>query len=227
MTNAKAFYGSAARSFIGKCVDDLEAVKREVLATVEGFVDGRKLKDADSQVKRVAARFGLAAAAGELAAALGIVPWEQGSANAAAANCFQAWIDDRGGIEAVEVTNGIAAMRGFLSRHGASRFEAAWEDPQKDNWGQPIPPRIIANQAGFKRKVITEDGEEAWDYFLTPEAWEEATRGFNPKALAYTLAARGFLLADGGRRTKSLRIPGHSRQRVYHVSHAIFEGPDE
>jgi hypothetical protein len=63
---------------------------------------------------------------------------------------------------------------------------------------------------------------------LTPEAWDEATRGFNPKALADTLAARGFLLAEGkGRRTKSLRIPGHSRQRVYHVSHAIFESLDE
>jgi putative DNA primase/helicase len=178
------------------------------------FIDGRKLEGASGQVKRVCERFGIAAAAGELAINLGIVPWPKGEAIKAAAGCFQAWIDARGGIEAAEVTNGIAAVRAFLSAQGSSRFEAAWEEPPRDRDGNPVPPRI-ANQAGWRKRVILEDGE-AWDYLISADAWREAAAGFNAESLARTLVERGYLLPGGdGKSSRNEKIPSHGQRRVY------------
>ena len=172
---AKTYYGAPARAFIAAVSGDLEKTNGFIRQGVQAFIDGRKLEGASGQVKRVCERFGIAAAAGELAINLGIVPWPKGEAIKAAAGCFQAWIDARGGIEAAEVTNGIAAVRAFLSAQGSSRFEAAWEEPPRDRDGNPVPPRI-ANQAGWRKRVILEDGE-AWDYLISADAWREAAAG--------------------------------------------------
>jgi putative DNA primase/helicase len=88
--------------------------------------------------------------AGELATSLGIVPWGQGGADQAAHICFTSWIAARSGIEAAETTAGIAQVREFLSLHGSSRFEDAWNTP-KDFDGTPLPSAArIANQAGWR-----------------------------------------------------------------------------
>jgi uncharacterized protein (DUF927 family) len=47
---------------------------------------------ADGQVQRVAQRFALIAAGGELAVAADVLPWLKGEATAAAARCFDAWL---------------------------------------------------------------------------------------------------------------------------------------
>ena len=133
---AKTYYGAPARAFIAAVSGDLEKTKGFITQGVQAFIDGRKLEGASGQVKRVCERFGIAAAAGELAINLGIVPWPKGEAIKAAAGCFQAWIDARGGIEVAEVTNGIAAVRVFGSAQGSSRFEAAWEEPPRDRDGK-------------------------------------------------------------------------------------------
>jgi putative DNA primase/helicase len=189
---------------------------------VQAFIDGRKLGGASGQVKRVCERFGISAAAGELAINLGIVPWPKGEAAKAAAVCFQAWIDARGGLEAAEVTNGIAAVRAFLSAHGSSRFEAPWEEPPRDRDGNPVPPRIV-NQAGWRKRV--KDGEGAWDYLISADAWREAAAGFNAGSLARTLVERGYLSPRGdGKSSRNKKIPGHGQRRVYHISHTLLGG---
>ena len=220
---AKTYYGAPARAFIAAVSGDLEKTNGFIRQGVQAFIDGRKLEGASGQVKRVCERFGIAAAAGELAINLGIVPWPKGEAIKAAAGCFQAWIDARGGIEAAEVTNGIAAVRAFLSAQGSSRFEAAWEEPPRDRDGNPVPPRI-ANQAGWRKRVILEDGE-AWDYLISADAWREAAAGFNAESLARTLVERGYLLPGGdGKSSRNEKIPSHGQRRVYHISHTLLGG---
>jgi putative DNA primase/helicase len=221
---AKAYYGTPARAFIASVSGDLGKTKGLIRQGVQAFIDGRKLDGASGQVKRVCERFGIAAAAGELAIALGIVPWPKGEAVKAAAVCFRAWIDARGGLDAAEVTNGIAAVRAFLSAHGSSRFEAAWEEPPRDRDGNPVPLRIV-NQAGWRKRVILEDGEEAWDYLISADAWREAAAGFNAGSLARTLLERGYLLPGGdGKSSRNKKIPGHGQRRVYHISHTLLGG---
>lgn len=88
------------RGFIAAVSGDLEKTRDFTRQGVQAFIDGHKLDGASGQVKRVCERFGIAAAAGELAINLGIVPWPKGEAMKAAVFCFQAWIDARGGVEA-------------------------------------------------------------------------------------------------------------------------------
>ena len=72
-------------------------------------------------MKRVCERFGIARGGPESLPSISALSHGlKGEAIKAAAGCFQAWIDARGGIEAAEVTNGIAAVRAFLSAQGSS-----------------------------------------------------------------------------------------------------------
>jgi putative DNA primase/helicase len=129
----------------------------------------------------------LIGASGELAISLGILPWELGSAIAAAEKCFQAWIEARGGSGAAEERDGIAAVRAFLSAHIFSRFLPAWESFE-------FEPKI-PNLAGYRKCV---DGDpDCWDFFITAEAWAEVAAGFNKTALASTLIKQGFFDSEG------------------------------
>jgi len=97
---------------------------------------------ADGQVRRVAARFGLVAGAGELAGAFGILLWPDDEAKKAAAICFQAWLKQRGGIGAQEFAAGLAQVRHFFQTHEISHFQL-WDSSDE---------RIISNRVGFIRQ---------------------------------------------------------------------------
>ena len=58
--------------------------------TLEGFIAKSLPVSASGQAHRAALRFGLAAAAGELATALGITGWPDGTATTAARVCLNA-----------------------------------------------------------------------------------------------------------------------------------------
>lgn len=209
-------YGHAARAFIEAIAEDLEGAKAAVAEHAVAFVRDHVPVNADGQVSRVAGRFALIAAAGEIATDVKIVPWAAGEATRASATSFKAWLDARGGVEPAEVRDGIAAVRTFLSAHGTSRFLAAWEDGAEDI--------RIQNLAGFRRSAG--DGVE---FYVTPEAWPEIAAGFDGKALAAVLAERGLLLKPetGQHRSKVLRVPGHGRRRLYHISAELLGVPDD
>jgi uncharacterized protein (DUF927 family) len=212
------FYGTAARAFIDKIAPDLNGLSKGITERVRSFISANCPEGSDGQVERVASRFGFIAAAGEIAAGLGLVPWEQGAARAAAEACFAAWLSNRGGVEPAEVRNGITAVRDFLSAHGISRFLPAWEEGAESG--------KVINLAGFRRKIETAEGP-CWEYLMTTAAWKDATNGFDRQELAETLIKRGLLLPDkDGHRAKSIRVPNHGVQRLYHVHPQILEGED-
>jgi uncharacterized protein (DUF927 family) len=215
---ASQFYGTAARAFINKIAPELEGLREAVAEAVRSFVSANCPEGSDGQVERIAGRFGLIGAAGEIAAGLQIVPWEAGAARTAAETCFAACLSNRGGIEAAEIRDGINAVRTFLSAHCTSRFLAPWDDGENGK---------IMNLAGFRRKVETSGGP-SWDYYLTAGGWAEACTGFDAKALAVTLVERGMMSPQDARhRAKSIRIPGHGIQRLYHLLAKIMEGGND
>jgi putative DNA primase/helicase len=213
------YYGTAARKFIEAIAPDIDAAVDAVKNSTRQFVEDQcPGAECDGQVKRVASRFGLIAAAGELAASLGILPWQSGEATRAAVECFRSWVANRGGVEAAEDKDGVAAVRAFLSAHGLSRFVPAWETSGLD--------QKVINLAGFRKRAAEDD--DTWDYFITSEAWPEVAAGFNKAALSETLVKRTFLIApDKGRhRSKMVKVPGIGSRRLYHISHKIFDGGD-
>ena len=82
-------YGTAGPSFVRELISRHPSeLNRLVSRLVDEFVADNLPTGADGQVRRVTARFGLVAAAGELARTWGIVPWAEGEAKAAAALLF-------------------------------------------------------------------------------------------------------------------------------------------
>lgn len=166
---------------------------------------------ADSQVQRAADRFGLIAAAGELARELGVLPWAEGQAYRAAAVCFRAWLDDRGGAVAAEVEEAIARVRRFIEAHGQSRFEEAG--------GESSAHRPIISRAGWRQG--TGEQEEWW---VLPEIWKtEICAGLHPTQTARILADRRMLVRGTDGFTSVKKVAGRPT-RVYVLTWKILAG---
>ncbi|MBP1628353.1 MAG: helicase [Holophagaceae bacterium] len=200
-------HGSAARRFLERLC---QATDQELLTWERQKVTWSQAhlpKRADSQVGRVLDRFALVALAGELAIQWGILPIPAGSADWAAEVCLKAWIAQRGGVGAGEHERGIAAVMGFIERHGTSRF-ADWE----------LLGERVVNSAGFRRR----DGQDRVDYLFHAEGWKDACEGFNPKDVARGCAEAGLLegvLESGKLRfQKNVKVPGRGTERFYIIT---------
>lgn len=213
--------GHAAHAFLEHITaNDLEELATAVRAGCDRWKADHLPAGTDGQVQRAAGRFALIAAAGELAAAFGVLPWPEGEASRAAAACFNAWIEARGGKGPAEVTAGIGQVRAFLEAHGMSRFEPAWET---DASGNPFESRTI-NRVGFRRR----DSFGRWEFYAMAEGFKEMTRGFNSKALAAELVKEGMLDAAGtGKSQKNIKVPGYGQMKLYHFTAEALAGGDD
>ena len=166
----------------------------------------------------MAARFALAAAAGQLATDLGLLPWPDGEAASAATVCFRAWLDRRGGVGAAEDEAGLSQVRAFIEAHGMSRFAPIGEDSAGTD-------AKTINRAGFRRK----DDQGRWEYLVLPEAWRgEVCKGLDAKAVAKDLIARGLLVpGSDGKSSRSERITPNERIRVYCLNASTLNGGGE
>lgn len=213
-------YGYPTRRFLQSLVDNFDAIAPTVKGYVDEFLDENCPKGADGQVSRVAARFGLVAAGGEMAVASGVLPWPAGEATRAAAVCFRDWLSVRGGIEPAEESDAIAAVRRFIELHGNSRFEAMGELAPRNGIGEAVDQRVV-NRAGFRCRA--ENG--GIEYVVLPEAWRtEVCAGLDAAAVAKVLLTRGMLVTDSnGKFQKARRLPGFPNAvRCYVVSSNIL-----
>jgi uncharacterized protein (DUF927 family) len=142
-------YGTAIHAYLNRLAKERESIPFYIKQVKAAFEDDYCPSDADGQVKRVASRFGLMAAAGELAIQWGLLPWPQEEARKAAASCFQGWLEVRGGLESAEIMQAIDHIKAFFAEYGHSRFESLEEGE--------IKPRI-PNRAGGERKMLTAIG---------------------------------------------------------------------
>ena len=165
---------------------------------------------ADGQIQRAADRFGFIAAAGELATALEIVPWQPGTSRNAAEISFRAWLDTRGGHEPHEVLSAISQVRDFIERHGDARFE-----PLEDTSRRPVP-----NRAGYRRNR----GRDL-QWLVSPEVWKgEVAAGFNPSDVARWLSDRGMQLRAADGFASVVKVDGRP-QRFYILTARLLEDP--
>ena len=215
-TATSACYGTAGAEFVRRLIAENVSAK-DVRERVDAFVRSalKDVKDHHGQVARVAQRFGLACAAGELGVQLGILPWEQSDPLNDATELFETWLEERGGAAPYEARQAIAQVRQFIEMHGDSRF---------DDITMPDPDRKpVVNRAGFRR------GQgEARRWLIPPEVWRnEICAGLNPRETAKTLAGLHMLETDSeGKFSRSETVNG-KKQRFYVLMPTIFEGWDE
>ncbi|MBA1230873.1 DUF927 domain-containing protein [Pseudomonas viridiflava] len=214
------YYGTPLTAFLtALCEPDKRHAWSAILRrTLEGFIATSLPASASGQAHRAAARFGLAAAAGELATAMGITGWPDGTATTAARVCLNAWMNERGGAGNFEGDAILARLRQVIERFGESRF-TRWESAaaKVDEHG----PRTI-DRLGFRKTMEHGLGDALHTtntYYVLPESWRsEIFRGMNINAVNKELLQRGVIEpGNDGKASTLVRLPGLGTQRCYVV----------
>jgi putative DNA primase/helicase len=211
-TAAATHYGYALLAFLERLTSNVDTARailtegRDKLA-----MEWAKGTD-DGQVRRVAQRFALIAAAGELATHYGVTGWKADEAEQAARTCFAAWLNARGTKGNAEPVAMVSAVRAFLEAHGDSRF-TDWDASNDDR------TRTI-NRAGFRKNT-----SEGVEYYIETEAFKrEVAKGLDHKAVAKALADCSALVAGSdGRLTSKPRLPGVGTRWVYRITPKLWE----
>lgn len=141
---ASKYHGTAGIAWLNY----VTANKVETTAKAKSLIKGFMLQydDLSSQAHRVAKRFALVAAAGEMATQAGITGWQTGQATAAVKVCFSNWLDNYGHDGEHEERQIINNVKAFIERHGSSRFQPCY------NKGSTIFEDKISNCAGYHNR---------------------------------------------------------------------------
>jgi putative DNA primase/helicase len=181
-------YGTAGPAFAAALADDpetaLTTTRDRITEIQKKLLDGAG--EGGGQAFRVAHRFALIAAAGELAAlALGL-PWAENEAERAAAVCFDAWRSTLGGEGPGELVAAMDALRSAVEKHGESRFRILHDMTQ----GAPLSGQGVRDLIGYRFKR----GDDLY-WGFTPTGWKEVLAGVaDPKGIATMLKEREALL---------------------------------
>lgn len=204
------YYGAAIQKYLECLTNDIDSVTKQIKQIQQEFKTKYLLENASGQVARVANRFGLIAAAGELSIKFGILSsFSQGDVIEAIGRCFKAWVYERGNTQDLELKTSITQVKAFLEKYGESRFVNISET----SLVKPI------DRAGYKQKI---DG--VFHYYILPEVYKnEVCKGLNYKQVTKYLLEKGFLIADGqGRSVEVKHLPDIGKIRVYHLTGEIL-----
>lgn len=213
-------YGTAARAFLRHVAADLASVREAVSAARKAFLASALPVGADGQVRRVADRFALVAAAGELATVQGVTGWPEGTALGAALRCFKDWLTERGGIGASEVSDAKARLRREVEINGHSRFLP---------WKYDSRTVIRTNALGYVQRADGEEPEAAPSFYLHASGMAEVLKGLDRKTVLDGLAAEGVIVRHEGRSgsgfalTKPFKVPSEKTAvRLYQIDFAAL-----
>ncbi len=219
---ARRYYGTAFHAFVSELVvhqDEVPGLIRDAQRKFEAMCLNA---GAHGQAYRVAARFALVGAAGELATRWGITDWEGGEAMQAAVACFRAWLARRGGQGNQEETAMLQQVREFIRRKGESAF-TDWDRPANDT-DKHAPGK--PDRAGYRRSCLDAEGHSSQEYFVFNETWRSVVcSGFDPGAVGRLMVARGYCRrgSEAGREwLVKEALPTEGRARVVHVLPALF-----
>jgi len=196
--------GHAGPAFVQYIIDHREHCKSAIKETASVFSETHQINNDAGQVQRVAKRFALIAAAGELATEAGITGWQKNETIRAASACFKQWRENWTPTGSREHEKAIGQVRGFLQRHQA-RFMS------DDN-------RTPHNCAGYLQR------DEYWIY---PSVFrDEVCNGMRPRIVTTALIDANHLTTDDDGKSACRRTADGNRQRFYVVNNSILAGDD-
>jgi uncharacterized protein (DUF927 family) len=206
----KSTYGAIGQEWLRRLVGDHGVIADVIECTVKEFVRQVTPPSATGQVHRVARRFGLIAAAGELATAYGLTGWKLNEAENAARLCFESWLCGFGEKGLKEERDLLTQVRTYFVEFGDSRFEPIQ--------GENVRP--IHRRTGFWRQVGTSEGRE---YIVPCESFSELCVGHDIRFSAEILAGHGWLIGEPRRNTQRVRLPGLGQVRAYVFSQKMVD----
>lgn len=189
----RLYYGSPLHAFLERLAGARDDAVGRIEKETEAFLSHCP-KGASGQVKRACQRFGLIAAAGELAIAYDVLPWPEGTARQAALFGFQAWLRERGGIGDREIEYALERIKHFFQQYADSRFARI------DAYHVDSPLK----RAGYRWE---QNGE--WLYLIEPSVFQnELCRSVNRTALLARMKELGWLaLNRAGKIMETKSVP--------------------
>lgn len=198
--------GHAAPAWLEKLAGmDADKLRAAIASMTKVWMDSHVPKGSDGQVLRASRRFALAAAAGELAAAAGLLPWNDQAAADGIAQCFKDWLGARGGIGSMEVRNGLTDIENFIMQHGNDRFQTISDESKNLE-------RVI-NRAGFKRAA----GAGEYEYLMARGMLQSEVLGGsrNMDGIIRAAVTQGLIIpGNDGRTAKLVNLPGIGKRRM-------------
>ena len=199
---AHGHFGHAGPAFIKYIVENRERCVEHIKDIRQAFETVTLTRHSDGQVQRVATRFALIAAAGELASDAGITGWASNDALDAAVICFESWKNNWSPAGSREAEQALDRVRGFIQKH-AARFV------DSDN-------KIPLNRAGFANSI---------EHWIFPSVFKnEICDGMRLNTVTDALLAAGFLESDHEGKRQVRRSAEGQRQRFYVIKNTILGG---
>ena len=187
-----SYYGSAGIAWLEHITNDKAATTATARALVSDFMS--QYSDLAPQAHRVAKRFAIVAAAGEMATSADITGWQAGKATTAVRVCLDNWLDNYGRDGEHEQRQIIKHIQAFIEQHGSSRFE-----PRHSHTCADFEPKT-SNRVGY-RNIKTGDY-----YFMINTFDTQVCQPFSSKAVLQVLDDANLLLRNQGDR-KAYRSP--------------------
>lgn len=216
-------YGLAGPLFVKRLIDTGPDAGKQAKGLLADFMAKAKREGDSGQIHRGALRFAAVAAAGEMATALGVVPWSAGTATAAAIWLFERWADGFGRSGLMEERQVIVTVRNAIEQNQA-RF-AAVRDGGGDYEEEP------SQRAGEARALSTLGYAHTIDfqplYLIHDAGWAEILKGFDLRFAAKVLIGAGLMHPGEGKHLKRKVRVGDAQRRFYVIRAAILEYDEE
>ena len=208
---SQAYYGVAGIAWLEHITSDKAATTATARQLVNDFMSN--YSDLAPQAHRVAKRFAIVAAAGEMATLAGITGWQAGQATTAVMACLDNWLDNYGRDGEHEQRQIIEHIKAFIEQHGSSRFQPCYRNTRLD-FEERTPNRV-----GYRNM-------ETGDYYFSKETFDKVCAPFSKKKVLQVLEEADLLLLNQGDR-KIYKAPdtlfsGKQRPSVYAVTADIL-----
>ena len=206
---SQAYYGVAGIAWLEHITSDKAATTATAKQFVSDFMSN--YSDLAPQAYRVAKRFAIVAAAGEMATLAGITGWQSGQATTAVMTCLDNWLDNYGRDGEHEQRQIIEHIKAFIEQHGSSRFQ----------------PCHIHMHQDFETKITNRAGYHNYDtgeYYFSTSTFDEVCSPFNKSKVLQVLdEARLLNVTESDRKTCRVSLPfKKNRTRVYAIKNDIL-----
>ena len=205
------YYGVAGMAWLEHITNDKAVTTATARALVSDFMS--HYPQLAPQAHRVAKRFAIVAAAGEMATRADITGWQAGQATTAVMTCLDNWLDNYGRDGEHEQRQIIEHIKAFIEQHGSSRFQPCYRNTRLD-FEERTPNRI-----GYRNM-------ETGDYYFSKGTFDSVCAPFGKKKVLQVLEEADLLLLNQGDR-KIYKAPdtlfsGKQRPSVYAVTADIL-----
>lgn len=203
------YYGVAGIAWLEHITNDKAATTATAKQLVSNFMS--KYSDLAPQAHRVAKRFAIVAAAGEMATQADITGWQVGLATTAVMTCLDNWLDNYGRDGEHEQRQIIEHIKALIEQHGSSRFQPCHRKPDQD----------------FEHRVINRIGYHNYDtgeYYFSTSTFDEVCSPFSKSKVLQVLDDAKLLnVTESDRKTCRVPLPFEKkRKRVYAVKNDIL-----